>query len=186
MSLIANSGHLLHKTLLFPPNNCKNSGNNLKNFNSDGSLFLTASLSCKTVSRSHSLHFRINSLPPNPSIWNRPTRRNLPIQELVLLFAFCLILLVLRLCFNALLPNFAHRWHNLVVFSRKNKLRTSDYPSHWWQAIVAYEDKRFFSHNGMDPVGISRAILSFSARCGGSTIAQQVNCLMNLLCAPIV
>lgn len=39
---------------------------------------------------------------------------------------------------------------------------------------MAYEDRRFFKHCGIDPVGITRAVLSFSARGGGSTITQQL------------
>lgn len=39
---------------------------------------------------------------------------------------------------------------------------------------MAYEDRRFFRHCGVDPVGIGRAVLSFSALGGGSTITQQL------------
>ncbi len=50
-------------------------------------------------------------------------------------------------------------------------------PPHVWQAIVAIEDKRFFSHGPIDIRGISRAIVSNLVRgrmaAGGSTITQQ-------------
>ncbi|MGD9638656.1 MAG: transglycosylase domain-containing protein [Alphaproteobacteria bacterium] len=46
------------------------------------------------------------------------------------------------------------------------------------QAIIATEDRKFFSHFGIDPLGIARAMLSnirhLSFRQGGSTITQQV------------
>lgn len=50
-------------------------------------------------------------------------------------------------------------------------------PPHVWQAIVAIEDKRFFSHGPIDIRGISRAAMSNLVRgrmaAGGSTITQQ-------------
>jgi penicillin-binding protein 1A len=51
-------------------------------------------------------------------------------------------------------------------------------PKHLWQAVVAIEDRRFFVHRGLDPVGIARAIkrnlLAGHMIEGGSTITQQV------------
>ena len=44
------------------------------------------------------------------------------------------------------------------------------------KAIVAIEDKRFYEHNGVDPTGIARALvtnLGESGRQGASTITQQ-------------
>ena len=50
-------------------------------------------------------------------------------------------------------------------------------PPHVWQAIVAIEDKRFFSHGPIDIRGITRAVFSNLVRgrmaSGGSTITQQ-------------
>ncbi|MDR3126418.1 MAG: PBP1A family penicillin-binding protein [Rickettsiales bacterium] len=51
-------------------------------------------------------------------------------------------------------------------------------PPHVWQAVIAVEDKRFFSHRGVDPRGLARAIWR-NVRAdktieGGSTITQQV------------
>lgn len=57
-------------------------------------------------------------------------------------------------------------------------VEVEDLPDHVWQAIIATEDKRFFSHMGIDPIGMLRAFLTntFSGgiRQGGSTITQQV------------
>ncbi|MEN9787293.1 MAG: hypothetical protein RLZZ299_2557 [Pseudomonadota bacterium] len=56
-------------------------------------------------------------------------------------------------------------------------------PSHVWQAFVASEDRRFFEHRGVDPVGIARALAvnlrGGETRQGGSTITQQL--VKNLL-----
>eukprot|EP00261_Vitis_vinifera_P029601 XP_010664236.1 PREDICTED: uncharacterized protein LOC100265950 isoform X2 [Vitis vinifera] len=96
------------------------------------------------------------------------------ITEIFVLFVFSLTLLCIRLLSNALLPDFPQRWRSLVAFSEEAEARVSAYPSHLWKAIVAYEDRRFFSHFGVDPVGIARAALSLSALGGGSTITQQI------------
>ena len=52
-----------------------------------------------------------------------------------------------------------------------------------WQAFVASEDKRFFEHEGIDPVGILRALVvnlrGGGTKQGGSTITQQL--VKNLL-----
>lgn len=50
-------------------------------------------------------------------------------------------------------------------------------PAHVWQAIVAIEDKRFFSHGPIDMRGIMRAVASNAVHgrmaAGGSSITQQ-------------
>lgn len=56
----------------------------------------------------------------------------------------------------------------------KTPLHPSDIPSAMWQAVVASEDRRFFEHHGIDPRGLTRAILSLASSGGGSTITQQV------------
>src|SRR5262249_49486465 len=47
-----------------------------------------------------------------------------------------------------------------------------------WTAIVASEDRRFFGHVGVDPIGAARALVadlrSGAVRQGGSTITQQL------------
>jgi hypothetical protein len=51
----------------------------------------------------------------------------------------------------------------------------AEIPSWMWQAVVATEDRRFFKHQGVDPKGLTRAVLSLTASGGGSTITQQVS-----------
>lgn len=96
------------------------------------------------------------------------------ILETLVLFAFSAIFFCLRLLSNPILPDFSRRWDYLIVFSEEAEARSTEYPLHLWQAVVAYEDRRFFWHCGIDLVGIARAVLSFSARGGGSTITQQL------------
>ncbi len=56
-------------------------------------------------------------------------------------------------------------------------------PEHVWKAFVASEDRRFFEHKGVDPIGIARALVvnlrGGETRQGGSTITQQL--VKNLL-----
>jgi 1A family penicillin-binding protein len=49
-------------------------------------------------------------------------------------------------------------------------------PPHLWKAFVAVEDRRFFEHVGVDPVGIARAVKKNleGEREGASTITQQL------------
>ncbi len=53
----------------------------------------------------------------------------------------------------------------------------NEIPEYWVQAITASEDKRYFSHFGLDPIGITRAMLSNIKAgrivSGGSTLTQQ-------------
>ncbi|WP_244480634.1 PBP1A family penicillin-binding protein [Methylobacterium sp. Leaf399] len=57
------------------------------------------------------------------------------------------------------------------------KLVAADLPPHLAQAIIAIEDRRFYSHWGVDPRGLARAIWrnlsSGGVREGASTITQQ-------------
>lgn len=59
----------------------------------------------------------------------------------------------------------------------------AELPEHVWQAFVASEDRRFFDHAGVDPIGILRALAvnlrGGETRQGGSTITQQL--VKNLL-----
>lgn len=58
------------------------------------------------------------------------------------------------------------------------KITINDIPNHVKNAFIAVEDKRFYSHKGIDTRGISRALLSniknLSFKEGGSTISQQL------------
>lgn len=52
-----------------------------------------------------------------------------------------------------------------------------DLPPHLIYAVLAIEDRRFYSHYGLDPIGIARALynnLTSGRRQGGSTITQQL------------
>ncbi|MDH3254363.1 MAG: transglycosylase domain-containing protein [Acidobacteriota bacterium] len=53
-----------------------------------------------------------------------------------------------------------------------------DVPDYVWQAVLAIEDARFFSHGGVDPRGVARAMLKNAlagkVTQGGSTITQQL------------
>ena len=62
--------------------------------------------------------------------------------------------------------------------SKRRWVSLSDIPDHTAQAVLATEDRRFFSHTGLDPIGIARALIadvrSGELRQGGSTITQQL------------
>ena len=57
-------------------------------------------------------------------------------------------------------------------------LRIEEMPAHLKQAVMAIEDRRFYSHFGVDPIGIGRAlvrnIVGGGVSEGGSTITQQL------------
>ena len=61
---------------------------------------------------------------------------------------------------------------------RRTVVPLADIPQHLLDAIIAAEDRRFFSHDGVDPRALVRAvirnILSFSVSQGASTITQQL------------
>ncbi len=61
---------------------------------------------------------------------------------------------------------------------KKIEVRFSDIPEHLRQAVLAVEDRRFFSHNGIDWRGIARALQADLSQGGivqgGSTITQQL------------
>ncbi|XP_028090668.1 uncharacterized protein LOC114290858 isoform X1 [Camellia sinensis] len=136
------------------------------------SLFLPK-LPNNARTRLHSLHHHHH---PHRSFHSRRPKTTHFILETLILCIFSLTLLSLRLASTVLLPDFPRRWHQLIAFSEdaESKFISHYYPSHLWQALVAYEDRRFFQHFGIDPVGIARAVFSFSARGGGSTITQQL------------
>ena len=57
-------------------------------------------------------------------------------------------------------------------------IRLADLPSHVPRAVLAMEDARFYSHTGIDPIGVLRAIFhnmsDSGAMQGGSTLTQQL------------
>jgi penicillin-binding protein 1A len=57
------------------------------------------------------------------------------------------------------------------------RLKLGEMPAYLPAAFIAMEDRRFYSHNGIDPLGLARALLlDLKARhfvAGGSTISQQ-------------
>lgn len=60
---------------------------------------------------------------------------------------------------------------------RRNLVRIKDVPDVMKKAVLAIEDDRFYSHSGVDYVGIARAALhnlTSNSRQGASTITQQV------------
>src|SRR5205823_3870938 len=62
-------------------------------------------------------------------------------------------------------------WHGAAILLK-------DVPPHLPKAFIAIEDRRFYSHRGIDPVGLARAVVSNVLRRGvsqgGSTITQQL------------
>ncbi|WGW00574.1 PBP1A family penicillin-binding protein [Vibrio sp. YMD68] len=61
---------------------------------------------------------------------------------------------------------------------RRTPVEYQDIPQHLIEALIATEDSRFYSHYGIDPIGIARAAIvvamSGSAKQGASTITQQL------------
>jgi penicillin-binding protein 1A len=57
-------------------------------------------------------------------------------------------------------------------------VRLAELPRHLPQAVIAIEDRRFYSHYGMDPIGVARALVrnvsGGGVAEGGSTLTQQL------------
>lgn len=106
---------------------------------------------------------RFSTTPPNSSF----PRSHLPVALLLVP-----VVVSLRILFSVAPFDLPRRWARLVAAAERAE--DARLPPHLYQAVVASEDRRFFHHFGVDPVGVSRAILSLSARGGGSTITQQV------------
>ena len=68
----------------------------------------------------------------------------------------------------------------IVLFgqTRGDSLKVKDVPVFMRDAVIAIEDRRFFDHIGLDPLGIARAMIrnvqAGGFVQGGSTITQQV------------
>ncbi|TLM98864.1 MAG: penicillin-binding protein, partial [Actinobacteria bacterium] len=65
----------------------------------------------------------------------------------------------------------------LYAEENRQDVRLAKMPAHLKQAVIATEDRRFYEHTGVDPIGIGRAvvtdILLRRKAQGGSTITQQ-------------
>jgi len=65
------------------------------------------------------------------------------------------------------------------LYAEENRIDVplKDIPVHLRQAVIATEDQRFYEHEGVDPLGIARAVvvdvMERSTAQGGSTITQQ-------------
>lgn len=61
---------------------------------------------------------------------------------------------------------------------RGDMVSVAELPAHLPRAVVAIEDRRFYEHGGVDPIGVARAIyvniVAGSVRQGASTITQQL------------
>lgn len=68
--------------------------------------------------------------------------------------------------------------------TRGRFLTVDDVPEHLIQAIIAIEDRRFYSHIGIDPIGLSRAmwenVKAGAFVQGGSTLTQQLSKILFL------
>lgn len=64
------------------------------------------------------------------------------------------------------------------IKEKDNYVKISEMPKIYLDAVISVEDHRFYSHNGIDLIAISRAIFNdikaFSFVEGGSTITQQL------------
>lgn len=64
------------------------------------------------------------------------------------------------------------------IQSKEYYIKLEDVPKIYLDAVLAVEDRRFYTHGGVDPVSIGRAIITdiqtMSLREGGSTITQQL------------
>ncbi len=64
------------------------------------------------------------------------------------------------------------------VWQERRPVKLADVPPLLVKAVLAVEDERFYSHHGIDPVGILRAmwvdLRSMSYQQGGSTLTQQL------------
>uniref|UniRef100_A0A1D1XXT5 Penicillin-binding protein 1F n=1 Tax=Anthurium amnicola TaxID=1678845 RepID=A0A1D1XXT5_9ARAE len=96
-------------------------------------------------------------------------------RDALLFFLFVVAILGARPHLGLLFPrDFSDRWRRLLAFSEEAESECAGLPQHLVQAIVASEDRRFFRHAGVDPIGLARAVVFFPRGGGGSTITQQL------------
>jgi penicillin-binding protein 1A len=56
----------------------------------------------------------------------------------------------------------------------RSDIRFNELPANLVNALISTEDARFYSHSGIDFIGLARAIAYMGARGGGSTLTQQL------------
>ena len=65
-----------------------------------------------------------------------------------------------------------------LIWQERRVVKLSEVPPLLIKSILAIEDERFYSHHGVDPIGVLRAmwvnLRSFSFQQGGSTLTQQL------------
>jgi len=78
-----------------------------------------------------------------------------------------------------------HLLHAYLTGDQRWRLNTNavDLPKHYWRMLIAYEDKRFYSHRGVDVLALCRALYQFARYgkpvSGASTLSMQVVRLLN-------
>ena len=104
--------------------------------------------------------------------------------------SFLILLIILAVCTPLLFVVNGYRKYRSAVEAepisqRAEQIREkehfcalSDLPADYINAVISVEDRRFYKHAGIDPIGIARAIVTDiktrSLREGGSTISQQL------------
>jgi penicillin-binding protein 1A len=65
-----------------------------------------------------------------------------------------------------------------LAIERRTPILMEDLPRHVYNAFIAVEDRRFWSHEGVDPISTAKATVSYFLKgsdvAGGSTITQQL------------
>lgn len=107
------------------------------------------------------------------------------------LFASLLLLIFSQGAFKEFKENILHKQQLAVTFYDRNgeligrrglrlddSLQLDDYPKYFIDAVLATEDRRFYSHWGIDPIGTIRAFVHNNRNVGsiqgGSSITQQL------------
>lgn len=64
-----------------------------------------------------------------------------------------------------------------ITIEKRDPISINELPEHVKNAFIAVEDKRFYNHNGLDYLRLTKALmmnLTGTGRQGGSTITQQL------------
>ncbi len=103
----------------------------------------------------------------------------------ILLIMLVIVSLIAGLVIYSGYDMYAKAISDISIEDRVNAIREEEdfvtidkLPKEYIDAVVAVEDHRFFTHNGIDPISLIRAIYTnistLSLREGGSTITQQL------------